>query len=109
MTKYAATFADHIVTRNSDREYSHAWLVTEDGRIYDRGFSKSKDLAEKAARAPISRLGMGAKARRMPFSYKNAAKQAGFSNVTAWMDSIDEKAVKRTATMITEIVAVERS
>ena len=28
MTLYTATFADHIITRNTDRAYCHAWIVT---------------------------------------------------------------------------------
>ena len=109
MTKYTATFANETLTRKSDREYSHAWLITEDGRIYAKGFSGTKTLADKAPAGELSRLGMSAKDRRTPFYYKGMAKQAGVSTVVAWMDSVDDKAAQRIAAMTIEVVAVERS
>lgn len=55
MTKYTAQFADHVITRNSDREYTHAWVVTDNGIIIYKGFSGSADLAHKAAAATMPR------------------------------------------------------
>ena len=55
MTRYTATFADHDLTRNSDREYTHAWIVTQNGRIIEKGFSGSAELANKAATATMPR------------------------------------------------------
>lgn len=53
-TKYAATMADGtVLTRSSERPYTHAWAVYYAGErsFIHTGFSSSKDLAEKAARA----------------------------------------------------------
>ena len=51
MTHYTAQFDGHTINRNSDRTYSHAWIVTVDGKIVDKGFSGSAELAHKAAAA----------------------------------------------------------
>ena len=51
MTHYTAQFEGHTISRRSDRTYSHAWIVTVDGKIVDKGFSGSAELAHKAAAA----------------------------------------------------------
>lgn len=59
--KYSATLANgHIVTRNSERTYSHYWLVSaragaNDFSGGDSGFARSRDLAVKAQASAISR------------------------------------------------------
>ena len=51
--RYTARFSNGtIATRNSQRDYSHAYLVVTrrefDGRVFDsKGFSKTRQLAEK--------------------------------------------------------------
>ncbi len=58
-TTYSATFSDGTsITRNSAREYSHAWQVNYYGSRSDgsdcatkTGFAASKTNAEKAVRA----------------------------------------------------------
>jgi hypothetical protein len=55
MTNYTATFANDTLTRKSDREYSHAWIVTVDGNVVDKGFSGNENMAHKAAAATAPR------------------------------------------------------
>ena len=51
-TKYTATLADGtILTRSTERTYSHAWAVFFEGKLIESGFSARLDLAEKAAAA----------------------------------------------------------
>lgn len=51
MTHYTAQFEGHTISRRTDRTYSHAWIVTVGGKIVDKGFSGSAELAHKAAAA----------------------------------------------------------
>ena len=51
--KYTATLSDGtILTRSSERPYTHAWAIIWDGdKLGSSGFSGSRLLAEKAAAA----------------------------------------------------------
>jgi hypothetical protein len=51
--KYTSTLADGtVLTRSTERTYSHAWAVYCDGQLTQyTGFSGSKELAQKAAQA----------------------------------------------------------
>ncbi len=49
---YTAQLADGtIINRGTEQTYTHLWVLHYKGRIAEQGFSSSKDLAEKAARA----------------------------------------------------------
>jgi len=49
-TKYTATFSDGtVLTRSTERAYSHAWARFCDGNLVESGFSARQELAEKAA------------------------------------------------------------
>jgi hypothetical protein len=52
-TKYTATLADGtILTRSTERTYTHAWAIIWDGKeLGCTGFSGTRELAEKAAQA----------------------------------------------------------
>jgi hypothetical protein len=52
-TKYTATLADGtVLTRSTERTYSHAWAIIWDGKeLGCTGFSGTRELAEKAAQA----------------------------------------------------------
>ena len=53
-TKYTATFSDGtILTRGTDRTYSHAWACFYEGKMIASGFSARLDLAEKAAQTSL--------------------------------------------------------
>lgn len=46
MKHYTATFEDGtVMTRSSEREYSHAWRITRDGEEHAKGFSRTEKLA----------------------------------------------------------------
>jgi len=59
-TKYSATFSDGtVLTRSSDRTYTHAWrLIWTGGDLSKyagtKGFAASAELAHKAAAARLS-------------------------------------------------------
>lgn len=85
MTKYIAQFSNgDIVTRNSEREYSHAYRLTaQNGDIYQQGFSARRELAEKAAHAAGPR-GFNARARKYAHIaqyHRKMAKEKGFASV----------------------------
>lgn len=53
-TKYTATFSDGtILTRGTERTYSHAWARFYDGKMIESGFSARLDLAKKAAHTSL--------------------------------------------------------
>lgn len=60
--KYSAKLANgHVVTRNSDRAYTHFWRAHGRGEFKgysggDSGFSGSLELAMKAVASTISRI-----------------------------------------------------
>lgn len=55
-TAYTATLADGtVISRNSTREYSHAWAVTYQGRTAS-GFAASEALARASANAYANML-----------------------------------------------------
>lgn len=93
MTKYIAQFSNgDTLTRNSEREYSHAYRLTSPtGGHWGQGFSARYDLAEKAARS----LGPRRYNRRdlnlahMASYYKKQAKKEGFESVKAMFAAND--------------------
>jgi ribosomal protein S11 len=78
--KYTATLSDGtILTRSSERPYTHAWAIIWDGKeLGCTGFSGSRELAEKAAQAcmPTDHEAAFKKKRRgsSPFSAAYAVK-----------------------------------
>jgi hypothetical protein len=51
-TKYQATLSTgEVLTRSSNRDYQGAWAVFFNGKIYDQGFSKTIELAQKGAKS----------------------------------------------------------
>lgn len=62
MTKYSATLANGItITRNSDRSYSHCWVVRGRGDANGfsgaaTGFASSEAAATRAIASTISRM-----------------------------------------------------
>lgn len=105
MTLYTATFADHIITRNSDREYTHAWIVTLDGKITDKGFAGSEALARKAAAATLPKHISDRSKQLSRRIHKRLAQDKGMT-LAAWY----EEAAQRTNDAITarriEVAAV---
>ena len=97
MTHYTAAFEGHTLSRNSDRTYSHAWIVTVGDKIVDSGFSGSADLAHKAAAATHPRdISAKDKSRAaLCAQHRKIAKDAGMA-VDQWYAFITE----RTATAI---------
>tara|TARA_R110000851_G_C12632205_1_gene517960 strand:+ start:42 stop:368 length:327 start_codon:yes stop_codon:yes gene_type:complete len=108
MTKYAATFAEHTITRKSDREYSHAWIVTTDAGICDRGFSGSVELAHKAAASVMPRFISDKDKATCRRTHKLLAKDLGLS-LSQWYTARDDYVRAQIAARTTEVVAVERS
>jgi len=77
--KYTATLADGtVLTRSTERTYSHAWAIFFEGRLIESGFSARLDLAQKAAQAlmPTDHEAAFKKKRRgsSPFSAAYAVK-----------------------------------
>lgn len=57
MTKYQAIFPNGAaITRKSERVYTHAWAAFRtDGKLIEKGFSSTMELAWKAADAYAAR------------------------------------------------------
>ena len=108
MTKYTATFADHALSRKSDREYSHAWIVTVGGKIVDKGFSGNEELAHKAAAATAPRHISDKDKSNASRTHRLLAKDKGVSLERWYADRKDEIDAKIKARAI-EVAAVERS
>ena len=110
MTLYTATFADHIITRNTDRAYSHAWIVTNtaEGTVYAKGFAGDLAKAQTAAAASLPRdiSDRDKKNARIASGHRSTAKHFGFPNVQDWYASITERTTAHRAALTTEVVAV---
>tara|TARA_X000001316_G_C920983_1_gene35242 strand:- start:605 stop:931 length:327 start_codon:yes stop_codon:yes gene_type:complete len=108
MNRYTATFTDHTITRRSDREYSHAWIVTINGKIVYKGFSGSAELARKAAAATAPRHISDRDKRISRRTHKLLAKDKGVS-VERWYADRKAETDATIAARTIEIVAVERA
>ena len=109
MTKYTAEFADRTITRNSDRQYSHAWLVTDaDGGEYAKGFSARADLAASAARASLPQhiSPRDKSMARLVAHHRKLARDAGFNDVRDWYADCAARTDKKRASLKIEIVEV---
>ena len=105
MTKYTAQFEGHTISRNSDRTYSHAWIVTVDGKIVDKGFSGSAELAHKAAAATNPKdISAKEKARCRAYHIR-FAKSEGMT-VEQWYASITERTASRIAERKVQVAPV---
>lgn len=55
MNTYTATFTGGLeISRNSKRTYSHAWVMTFNGKVEQTGFSGSEESAVKAGTSMVS-------------------------------------------------------
>ena len=97
MTKYTAQFEGHTISRRSDRTYSHAWIVTVGGKIVNKGFSGSAELAHKAAAAAQPKDISAREKARCHAYYRKIAKSEGMT-VEQWYALV----TKRIASMIAE-------
>lgn len=50
----AVLSSGEVISRSSARTYSHAWVVKKSGKIFDKGFSSTKELAEKSSQSVIN-------------------------------------------------------
>ena len=108
MTKYIATFADFVISRKSDREYTHAWIVFTDAGICDRGFSGSVDLAYKAAAATTPRCISDKDKANYRSTHRMIAKDLGMS-LSDWYVARDDETRAKIAARTTKVVEVKRS
>ena len=109
MTRYTATFEDTVVTRNTERTYSHAWIVTNaSGNVYAKGFSGDLAKAQTAAAASLPRdiSERDKKNARIVSGHRTCAKKMGFANVQEWYASITKDIAERRANLTTEIVSL---
>ena len=110
MTLYTATFADHIITRNTDRAYSHAWIVTNtaEGTVYAKGFASDLEKAQTAAAASLPRdiSDRDKKNARIAAGHRRTAEGFGFTNVQDWYASISKRTAAHCAALTVEVVAV---
>ena len=109
MTEFTAKFTGRTITRNSDRAYSHAWLVTDtDGHEYSKGFSARADLAASAARASLpqhinprhKKIGL------IAAHHRKLARDDGFDDVRDWYADRATRTEKKRASLKIEIVEV---
>ena len=108
MTKYTAQFEGHAISRNSDRTYSHAWIVTVDGKIVDKGFSGSAELAHKAAAATHPKDISAKDKARLRAYHRKIAKSEGMT-VEQWYASVTERTASRIAERKVQVAPVTAS
>jgi len=110
MTKYIAAFYDHIITRNSARTYTHAWIVTNiaTGRVFESGFAGSADKAAVAANASLPRdiSPRDKKNAAIARGHIRTAREDGYTDVYAFYAFITKRTADLRAELKTEVVAV---
>lgn len=77
MNKYSAIFSHGVLSRKTANTYTHAWTVTRGGRILDKGFAGSAQLAAKAAAAAMPRQITSRDKFTCDRSYRECAKREG--------------------------------
>lgn len=110
MTMYTAKFSTETITRKSNREYTHAFLLTgPNGEGEGVGFSGSRELAEKAARQYGPKSFANKRVAHVAAWHRKLAKEEGFKSVQAMYDARDAEIADWWSKAKIEIVEVERA